>query len=51
MIVVDDCSPSSFWWDGSYQAYKEFVEEIGEPIQIVHGKLGVVTKKLGASNS
>ena len=44
IIVVDDCNPSSDHWDGSYQAYKEFMKEIDQSAQIIHGKLGVITK-------
>ena len=28
IIIVDDCDPSNYRWDGSDQAYKEFMEEI-----------------------
>ena len=44
MIVVDDCDEKSTRWDGSDQAYKEFVQQIDLPIDIVHGKLGVIRK-------
>lgn len=44
IIVVDDCSCENIRWDGAYQAYREFAEERGQPLEIVHGKLGVVRK-------
>jgi len=44
IIVVDDCDSSNIRWDGSDQAYKEFVKEIGQAAQIIHGKLGVIRK-------
>jgi O-methyltransferase len=42
ILVVDDCDPSNALWDGSNQAYKEFVCEIGHPAQVVFGKLGII---------
>lgn len=44
MIIVDDCSPHDVRWDGSDQAYKEFMKEINQPPQVMHGKLGVIKK-------
>jgi len=44
IIVVDDCDPSNIQWDGSDQAYKEFLKEKGKSIHIVHRKLGVLKK-------
>jgi len=44
MIVVDDCDPSDERWDGSEQAYREFMNSIDEPERIVHKKLGIVIK-------
>jgi O-methyltransferase len=44
IIVVDDCNETNFLWDGSDQAYKEFAEEIKQPVQIVHNKLGILKK-------
>lgn len=44
IIIVDDCDENDDRWDGSDQAYKEFMEEIGQPIEIVYGKLGVIRK-------
>jgi O-methyltransferase len=47
MMVVDDCDPNDIQWDGADQAYREFVKEMGLPLRIVHGGLGVVTKDTG----
>jgi len=44
IIIVDDCDENDDRWDGSDQAYKEFMEELGQPIEIVFGKLGVIRK-------
>jgi SAM-dependent methyltransferase len=44
IIVVDDCDSTNVRWDGSDQAYKEFMKDINEPAQVVHGKLGVIKK-------
>jgi predicted O-methyltransferase YrrM len=44
VIVVDDCSERDARWDGALQAYREFVRAMGKPEQIVHRKLGLVTK-------
>lgn len=44
IIVVDDCTSKDTRWDGSDQAYKEFMNESKLPIQIVHDKLGVIKK-------
>ena len=44
IMVVDDCDETNFLWDGSDQAYKEFMKEIGQNIQIVHEKLGIIKK-------
>ncbi|MGH7794695.1 MAG: TylF/MycF/NovP-related O-methyltransferase [Candidatus Binatia bacterium] len=44
IIVVDDCDSSNVRWDGSDQAYKEFVKDVNQSAQIVHGKLGVIKK-------
>jgi predicted O-methyltransferase YrrM len=44
IIVVDDCDSKNTLWNGSDQAYKEFMEEINQKIQIMHGKLGIVRK-------
>jgi O-methyltransferase len=45
IIAVDDCFPAEHVFDGSYQAYKEFMEEIDQPIKIIYGKIGIVRKK------
>ncbi|GAB2586471.1 hypothetical protein ISP15_11740 [Dyella jejuensis] len=44
IIVVDDCDASVARWDGADQAYKEFMQDRGEPICIVHSKLGKIVK-------
>ncbi|MCX6139455.1 MAG: class I SAM-dependent methyltransferase [Candidatus Kapabacteria bacterium] len=44
VMVLDDCDASSDQWDGSDQAYKEFMKERNMEIEIVHGKLGVIRK-------
>jgi len=44
IIIVDDCNDKDIRWDGSDQAYKEFMEEIGQPIEIVYEKLGIIRK-------
>lgn len=48
IIVVDDCDETSDRWDGADQAYKEFVSEMGLPVDIRHGKLGVIVKSAGS---
>jgi hypothetical protein len=45
LIIVDDCSPDDPRWDGALQAYSEFMHELGRPGEIVHRKLGVVSKQ------
>jgi O-methyltransferase len=44
IMVVDDCDAGNVRWDGSDQAYKEFMSERGLPPTIVHGKLGILRK-------
>lgn len=44
IIVVDDCDSNNVRWDGADQAYKEFVESLGAPVEILHRKLGVIRK-------
>lgn len=44
IIVVDDCNSQSISFNGADQAYKEFVEEINQPIHIVYGQLGIIKK-------
>jgi SAM-dependent methyltransferase len=44
IMVVDDCDPQNLRWDGSEQAYREYLMETDQPAQVVHGKLGVVRK-------
>jgi O-methyltransferase len=44
IMVVDDCDSRHVQWDGSYQAYKEFMIEKDRSPQIIHGKLGIIKK-------
>ena len=44
IIVVDDCDPNIDEWDGSYQAYKEFVKEKNLKFDIQYKKLGIIKK-------
>lgn len=44
IIVVDDCDSSDMRWDGSDQAYKEFMKERNQSTQIILGKLGIIRK-------
>jgi len=46
IIVVDDCDADDVICDGSDQAYKEFMDSINKPAQVVHDKLGIVRKPL-----
>jgi O-methyltransferase len=45
IIVVDDCNPENPSWDGAYQAYIEFMSEVGQSPEIVYEKLGIVKKR------
>lgn len=49
IIVVDDCVNSNDY-DGSDQAYREFMQEIGKPVEIVYDKLGIVRKPALSQN-
>lgn len=44
IIIVDDCDPDCFQWDGADQAYKEFMSKMKETPQVVHTKLGIIKK-------
>lgn len=44
MIIVDDCVPNDTRLYGADMAYKEFMEEISKPINIVYEKLGIIEK-------
>ena len=44
IIVVDDCSEADHRWDGAFQAYKEFMNEIDQQEEIHFSQLGVVRK-------
>ncbi len=46
IIVVDDCDADNLAWDGSDQAYKEFMDKLKQPAQIEHNKLGIIKKPL-----
>jgi hypothetical protein len=48
ILVVDDCDAGNIRWDGSDQAYKEFVKERDLPAHVVHGKLGLIRKPAGS---
>ena len=41
IIVVDDCAPNKKY-DGAFEAYTEFVRQVGLEPDIHHGKLGVI---------
>lgn len=45
IIILDDCDPSIRAWDGSYQAYMEFIKKIGLTPDIRLKKLGVIQKQ------
>jgi len=42
-IVVDDCIPNQIW-DGAYQAYVEFCNEVGLERKIISDKYGIIQK-------
>ncbi len=44
IIIVDDCNSSDTLFDGSDQAYKEFMKDINQAVHIIYGKLGVIRK-------
>ncbi len=46
IIVVDDCNPLDIRWDGSDQAYKEFMNKNNFQPRVIHGKLGILTKSV-----
>lgn len=46
IMVVDDCNPRSYWWDGAYQAYDEFVKDNDLDSEIVLEKIGIIRKPL-----
>lgn len=46
VIVVDDCDPLHPIYDVAGQAYREFCEDMGIPVQIIHEKLGIIRKAL-----
>ncbi len=44
IMIVDDCDSGHIHWSGSDQAYKEFMKELNQPIEIAQDKLGIVRK-------
>ena len=48
VIVVDDCLPNSKW-DGALEAYVEVCEELGQPVDIRAGKLGLLRRPLATA--
>jgi O-methyltransferase len=44
IMIVDDCDSENTVWNGSYEAYKEFMDELNKPCQILYNKLGIVKK-------
>ena len=44
VIVVDDCRPGDYKYDGSLQAYLEFAQTIGEEPEYRAGRLGIINK-------
>jgi predicted O-methyltransferase YrrM len=46
ILVVDDCDPSVNIWDGAHEAFVEFCEKQGLPIDIRHEKLGFASRPL-----
>jgi SAM-dependent methyltransferase len=44
IIVVDDCNVLDTHFDGANAAYKAFMTSIQMPVEIVHGKLGILRK-------
>lgn len=43
IVVIDDCQPHSMW-DGALQAYTEYVNKNGLPLEIVCEKFGIIRK-------
>ena len=44
IVAVDDCNPDHPKWNGAYQAYVEFCEEIGHEPDLRHGQFGFLQK-------
>lgn len=44
ILVVDDCDPTQYFWDGAAQAYREFTESISVTPRVMYKKLGVIRK-------
>ena len=45
VIVVDDCSAADPRWDGALQAYSEFTQSAGLPMNVVCDRLGIIEKR------
>ena len=50
IILVDDCENISNRFDGAYQAYHEFIFELGIKPEIKHFKLGIIKAPLTMSS-
>jgi predicted O-methyltransferase YrrM len=44
ILIVDDCDPDCQLWDGAWQAYREFMDQLNQPIHIVLDKLGIIQR-------
>lgn len=44
ILIVDDCDPDCQLWDGAWQAYREFMDQLNQPIHIVLDKLGIIKR-------
>ncbi len=44
MIIVDDCDPNCQEWDGASQAYREFMDQLNQPVRIVLDKFGIIQR-------
>ena len=44
ILVIDDCDKNHNEWNGAYQAYSEFVQELGQELNIERKKLGIIRK-------
>lgn len=47
IIAVDDCKQTDHKYDGSHQAYLEFIKELGVEPQYLAARLGIIHKPLG----
>lgn len=46
IMLIDDCNPNIYWWDGAHQAYREFMRELGFMPVMYNGKMGIIRKPL-----